>query len=41
MGGNQFLVPTSLSIGGYSIKIRGLIDIGVNGYLFLNRPLAI
>ena len=41
MGGNQFLVPASLSMGGYGIKIRGLIDTGANRYLFLNRPLAV
>ena len=41
MGGNQFLVPASLSMGGCGIKTRGLIDTGANGYLFLNRPLAV
>jgi hypothetical protein len=41
MGGPQFLVSCILSMNGLGISTQSLADTGANGYLFLNRPLAV
>ena len=41
MGGNPFLAYTTLTMNGCGVKTRALVDTGANGYLFMNRPLAL
>jgi transposase InsO family protein/predicted aspartyl protease len=41
LGGKHFLVSCTLSINGLGIQLRPLADTGANGYLFLNRTLAL
>ena len=41
LGGTKFLVSCTLSMNGFGIKLYSLADTGANGYLFLNRPLAV
>ena len=40
MGGDPFLIHTTLTMNGCGIKMRALVDTGANGYLYMNRPLA-
>jgi predicted aspartyl protease len=40
LGGDQFLVPTTLSMYGCGVDIKALVDTGANGFLFIHSSLA-
>lgn len=41
LGGEQFTLPSTLTRNNCGIALRSLIDTGANGYLFINRSLAL